>query len=84
VSRPPHKFFTVRGKLGLEQKRQEDILPIYTMQRIERRPPTDDHPLLRAVQATLFRQRFRGGATDTKLAGTGLRWPPEIVSVIAP
>ena len=29
-------IFTVLGKLGLELKRQEDTLPIYTVQRIER------------------------------------------------
>jgi uncharacterized protein (TIGR03435 family) len=28
--------FAVLGKLGLELKRQEDILPIYTVERIER------------------------------------------------
>jgi uncharacterized protein (TIGR03435 family) len=31
-------IFTVLGKLGLELKRQEDILPVYTVERIE--PPT--------------------------------------------
>jgi uncharacterized protein (TIGR03435 family) len=31
-------IFTVLGKLGLELKRQEDILPVYTAERIE--PPT--------------------------------------------
>src|SRR5258708_5667373 len=39
-------IFTVLGKLGLELKRQEDILPVYTVERIERQPPTDDHALL--------------------------------------
>jgi len=29
-------IFTVLGKLGLELKRQEDILPVYTVERIER------------------------------------------------
>ncbi len=29
-------IFTVLGKLGLELKRQEDILPVYTAERIER------------------------------------------------
>jgi hypothetical protein len=29
-------IFTVLGKLGLELKRQEDVLPVYTVQRIER------------------------------------------------
>jgi hypothetical protein len=29
-------IFTVLGKLGLELKRQEDTLPIYTVERIER------------------------------------------------
>ncbi len=29
-------IFTVLGKLGLELKRQEDILPVYTVKRIER------------------------------------------------
>jgi hypothetical protein len=28
--------FTVLGKLGLELKRQEDILPVYIVERIER------------------------------------------------
>ena len=29
-------IFTVLGKLGLELKRQEGILPVYTVERIER------------------------------------------------
>ena len=29
-------IFSVLGKLGLELKRQEDILPVYTVERIER------------------------------------------------
>ncbi len=29
-------IFTVLGKLGLELNRQEDILPVYTAERIER------------------------------------------------
>ena len=29
-------IFTVLGKLGLELKRQEDVLPVYTVERIER------------------------------------------------
>ena len=29
-------IFTVLGELGLELKRQEDILPVYTAERIER------------------------------------------------
>jgi uncharacterized protein (TIGR03435 family) len=29
-------IFTVLGKLGLDLKRQEDILPVYTVERIER------------------------------------------------
>jgi uncharacterized protein (TIGR03435 family) len=29
-------IFTVLGKLGLELRRQEDILPVYTVERIER------------------------------------------------
>jgi uncharacterized protein (TIGR03435 family) len=29
-------LFTVLGKLGLELKRQEDVLPVYTVERIER------------------------------------------------
>ena len=29
-------IFTVLGKLGLELKRQENILPVYTIERIER------------------------------------------------
>lgn len=29
-------IFTVLGKLGLELMRQEDILPVYTVERIER------------------------------------------------
>lgn len=29
-------IFTVLGKLGLELKRQNDILPVYTVERIER------------------------------------------------
>jgi uncharacterized protein (TIGR03435 family) len=29
-------IFTVLGKLGLELKRQEDILPVYTVERVER------------------------------------------------
>jgi hypothetical protein len=29
-------IFTVLGKLGLELKRHEDILPVYTVERIER------------------------------------------------
>jgi uncharacterized protein (TIGR03435 family) len=29
-------IFTVLGKLGLELKRQEDIVPIYTAERLER------------------------------------------------
>jgi len=29
-------IFTVLGKLGLELNRQEDILPVYTVERIER------------------------------------------------
>ncbi len=33
-------IFTVLGKLGLEMKRQEEILPVYTVERIER-PATD-------------------------------------------
>ena len=31
-----HSIFTVLGKLGLELKRQEDTLPVYTVERIER------------------------------------------------
>jgi len=31
-------IFSVLGKLGLELKRQEDILPVYTVERIERPP----------------------------------------------
>jgi uncharacterized protein (TIGR03435 family) len=33
-------IFSVLGKLGFELKRQEDILPVYTVERIER-PPTN-------------------------------------------
>jgi uncharacterized protein (TIGR03435 family) len=29
-------IFTVLGKLGLELQRQEDTLPVYTVERIER------------------------------------------------
>jgi hypothetical protein len=29
-------IFTILGKLGLELKRQEDILPVYPVERIER------------------------------------------------
>ena len=29
-------IFSVLGKLGLELKREEDILPVYTVERIER------------------------------------------------
>lgn len=33
-------IFVVLGKLGLELHRQEEILPVYTVQRVER-PVTD-------------------------------------------
>ncbi|MBV8905920.1 MAG: TIGR03435 family protein [Acidobacteriia bacterium] len=33
-------IFTVLGKLGLELKRQEEVMPVYTVERIER--PTAD------------------------------------------
>lgn len=43
-------IFTVLGKLGLELKRQEDTLPVYTVERIER-PAANDHALLHASHA---------------------------------
>ena len=40
-------IFTVLGKLGLELKRQQDILPRYTVERIE--PPAAESPASRAA-----------------------------------
>jgi hypothetical protein len=70
-------IFTVLGKLGLELKRQQDVLPVYTVERIERQPPTDDHALLRArlKQPRSFSATFPSGRVlfPTQWTGSGLR-----------